>query len=63
MAVFMDPGAPSLWKMITDGGVLMGPYLIIVVLWGLSVFRHFVRSRSLRSWILLLVFPLAFAPE
>lgn len=57
----MPPSDPSLIKIVTDGGILMGPFLLIAVAWIVCTLRYILnKSRRLKALVALLLFPLAF---
>lgn len=61
MILRMPASDTSLIKIVSEGGILMGPLLLIVLTW-VSYTMAFIlnRNRSLKSLISLLLFPLAF---
>lgn len=57
----MPPSDPSLIKIVTDGGILMGPFLLVAVAWIVCTLRYILnKSRRLKALVALLLFPIAF---
>jgi len=58
----MPVNNPSVWKMVSDGGILMGPFLLLSAGWlWISIEYLIPRRRTLRRRLVLLWFPAAFA--
>jgi hypothetical protein len=57
----MPDAEPSLIRTVVEGGVLMGPFLLIAMIWIGTTLRFFCRrERTLKQLVALLVFPLGF---
>lgn len=57
----MPPSDPSLIKIVSDGGILMGPFLLIALAWIICTLRYILnKTRRLKALVALLLFPLAF---
>ena len=51
----------SLWTVVTEGGVLMGPFLVLVLLWVVVGICYLVKGRKTTQWLFgLFAFPIAF---
>ncbi len=52
---------PSLIQIVSDGGILMGPFLLVALAWIICTLRYILnRTRRLKALVGLLLFPLAF---
>lgn len=57
----MPPNNPSLVKIVLDGGVVMGPFLLITLFWIGCTLRFILnKQRTFKGLVALLMFPLAF---
>lgn len=57
----MPDSEPSLIRTVVEGGVLMGPFLLLLLIWICTTLRYFLRcGRTLKQLVALLVFPLGF---
>ena len=53
--------AQSIINIVSDGGILMGPFLVMAIAWITSTVRYILnKRRKLKSLVALLLFPLAF---
>lgn len=52
---------PTITQAVVQGGVLMGPYLLLVLIWIGTTASFFIRkSRSVKHLLSLLIFPIGF---
>jgi len=57
----MHPSDPSLIKIVSDGGTLMAPFLLITLAWIICTLRYILnKTRTLKALAAQLLFPLAF---
>lgn len=57
----MSPNSPSLVKTVLDGGILMGPFLLMILLWIACTIRFAIgRGRTIKGLVGLMLFPVAF---
>lgn len=57
----MPDSSPSLFKIVSDGGVLMGPFLVVAFVWIVCTVRYVLtKDRSPKALAGLLLFPIAF---
>ena len=57
----MDHQSANLWTVVMEGGVLMGPFLFLVLLWVVVGILYLGKGRKTLTWILgLFAFPIAF---
>jgi hypothetical protein len=57
----MPPSNPSLVKIILDGGIMMVPFILLVIAWIVLTIRFVVmRPRTTMGLVRLILFPLAF---